>query len=150
MFIPNPENKPEIDHINTIRDDNRVENLRWVTHKENSNNPITLKRSSESMNGKYKGENNPFYGKHHTEETKKKLSEIRKTNFSGENAPWYGKYGADNHSSKPVYCIELDKSWNSIKECAKELNLHSTAISAVCRGKYKTTGKKHFIFLNKK
>lgn len=40
-FIPNPENKPCIDHINTDRADNRVENLRWVTIKENCNNPIT-------------------------------------------------------------------------------------------------------------
>lgn len=40
-FIPNPENKPCIDHINTDRTDNRVENLRWVTHKENQNNPLT-------------------------------------------------------------------------------------------------------------
>ena len=41
-FIPNPENKPCIDHINTDRKDNRVENLRWCTHKENSNNPLTI------------------------------------------------------------------------------------------------------------
>ena len=40
-FIPNPSNLPCIDHINTIRDDNRVENLRWCTRKENSNNPLT-------------------------------------------------------------------------------------------------------------
>lgn len=43
-FIPNPENKPCIDHINTIRDDNRSENLMWCTYKENSNNPISRKR----------------------------------------------------------------------------------------------------------
>tara|TARA_R110000765_G_scaffold350658_1_gene440679 strand:+ start:44 stop:523 length:480 start_codon:yes stop_codon:yes gene_type:complete len=36
-FIPNPENKPCIDHINGTKDDNRLENLRWVTHKENMN-----------------------------------------------------------------------------------------------------------------
>lgn len=41
-FIPNLENKPEIDHINRDRWDNRVENLRWVDHKENANNPLTL------------------------------------------------------------------------------------------------------------
>nr|DAG76202.1 MAG TPA: homing endonuclease [Caudoviricetes sp.] len=34
-FIPNPDNKPVVDHINRNRADNRVENLQWVTTKEN-------------------------------------------------------------------------------------------------------------------
>lgn len=41
-FIPNPDNKPALDHINGIRTDNRIENLHWVTNKENSHNPLTL------------------------------------------------------------------------------------------------------------
>lgn len=41
-FIPNPKNLPCVDHINTVRDDNSVENLRWCTRKENSNNPLTI------------------------------------------------------------------------------------------------------------
>lgn len=41
-FVSNINNLPEIDHINTIRDDNRAENLRWVTHKENCNNPLSI------------------------------------------------------------------------------------------------------------
>jgi len=37
-YIPNPENKPEVDHKNRIRHDNRIENLRWVTRSENEKN----------------------------------------------------------------------------------------------------------------
>lgn len=34
VFIPNPDNKPTVNHINHKRGDNRLENLEWMTQKE--------------------------------------------------------------------------------------------------------------------
>ena len=71
-FIPNPDNKPEVDHINTVKTDNRVENLRWATHSENMHNTSTLEllrnnTKSEERNRKIsekmKGEHNHRFGK---------------------------------------------------------------------------------------
>ena len=60
-FIPNPQNKKDVDHINTVRTDNRVENLRWATRKENCNNPLSVKHYSENarkpMRGKFGDDN---------------------------------------------------------------------------------------------
>ena len=38
QFIYNPNNKPCIDHIDRNRQNNSLDNLRWVTYKENTNN----------------------------------------------------------------------------------------------------------------
>lgn len=52
LFISNPDNKPEVDHIDTNIHNNRVDNLRWVTHKENMNNPLSKRKMSISQTGK--------------------------------------------------------------------------------------------------
>ena len=38
------EERNEVDHINGNKSDNSVDNLRWCTHKENMNNPITVRK----------------------------------------------------------------------------------------------------------
>lgn len=49
MFCPNPENKPYVDHINSVRDDNRPINLHWVTSSENNQNPHYTKLLSKRV-----------------------------------------------------------------------------------------------------
>lgn len=51
-FIPNPESKPYVNHINSIRNDNRIENLEWVTAKENATH-------ASEFGNLLKGENSP-------------------------------------------------------------------------------------------
>lgn len=41
-FLPNPEGLPEVDHINDIRHDNRLENLRWISKSENNQKSYVL------------------------------------------------------------------------------------------------------------
>lgn len=51
-FIPNPDNLSEVDHIDADKDNNCVENLRWVTHKENCNNPLRSELLSKINKGR--------------------------------------------------------------------------------------------------
>ena len=61
-YIPNIDNKPFIDHINRIKTDNRIENLRWATISENSINCSTdYKCKSTDLKGIRKTRNGTFH-----------------------------------------------------------------------------------------
>lgn len=49
-FLEKPENKTEVDHINRDKQDNQVENLRWVTREENMKNGCPIKIKPEDKN----------------------------------------------------------------------------------------------------
>lgn len=82
-FIPNQENKPFVDHINRIKTDNRVENLRWATAEDNQNNTnrnrpegkrlkdFKTSKEYEAARGRDRYNNEPGYKEYHREYLKK-------------------------------------------------------------------------------
>ena len=103
-FIPNPNNLPCIDHINTIKTDNRVENLRWCSYKENMNNPLTREHINIKIRSK--------------EVQEKRLATVRKKQ--------------SYRCEIPVYYIDEDgskRSFKSMSEAQRQTNVLSSYIS---------------------
>ncbi|EJQ77732.1 NUMOD4 motif-containing HNH endonuclease [Bacillus toyonensis] len=80
-FIPNVEDKPEVNHINGVKDDNRVSNLEWSTSQENSrhafdNGLVPIKQGSNHHRAKLSEDDVRFIRENYLEITQKKLAEM--------------------------------------------------------------------------
>ena len=128
-FIDNLENKPEIDHINANRRDNRVENLRWATRKENDNTPHCLALRSANTSGS----KNPMFGKKASPEHRKKLSDSHKGIIHSEE--WKENTARAIRKKVAQFSMEgeLIKVWDSIKEAGLSLGIPPSSITMVCR-----------------
>lgn len=119
-FIPNLDNLPEIDHIDTDKTNNGVENLRWVTHVENMNNP----RTKEMRYGNCEKSKNINKNTMRiiSQETKDKIREIKSIKV----------VQLDKDTNEPI------KIWSSAMEAQRERGFDHGHIIKCCKGNRKT------------
>lgn len=107
-FVPNILNKPQVNHKNSIRHDNRLENLEWVTAKENVVHCI-------------RQGNRVFTPQH-----RMKMCEL----FSGQLNP-----KAKLNKNQVEEIKELRNNGFYLKIIAKQFNISTSQVSAICCGR---------------
>lgn len=135
-FIPNLEDKNQVNHINGNKQDNRAFNLEWCTAKENVQHSLNT-----GLSERFKGENNPLYGRTYSMETRIKMSKSHKGIIQGKNNPMYGKMGEKHPRSRKIICITTGDIFHSITQASEKYNINKFSISNCCRGKTKSAGK---------
>ena len=115
VFIPNPNHKPQVNHINGVKSDNNVYNLEWCNNSENQIHA-------------YKKGLNYASAKHG-----KWLGESQRENLIKRN----------KENAKPIEATNIKDGkitiFKSAAEVERVLGIHHSSVSRVCNGKQKTS-----------
>jgi hypothetical protein len=148
-FIPNPDNLPEVNHIDGIKENNRVENLEWCTHADNVKHSfVNLGRTSSfNINRRKQGEGKGYSYCKYRDKYISQCSIKGKTKYLGsfdtaeEAAENTKKYREDNNIKIPStvkgYTIRNGKyiAQCAIKGKVKYLGSYNTAEEAQAKVK---------------
>lgn len=121
----------QIDHKDTNRTNNHPSNLRWVTNKENCNNPLTRKHISDWQKGKKI-----------TETTRQKISSsLKGKRLSEETKNKMRKKHIGKLVSQYTFDGEYISTFKSITEAYRATGVDTKSIKQCCEGERKTAGK---------
>lgn len=106
------------------------------THKLQSRRLMSV---TKKRNKVMQGENNHFYGKHHTDESRAKMSSKWQT---GERVMTeeHKEKMRKAHFTRKVRNVTTGEEFDSVKQASEKYNLKDTHITRVCKGKRKSTG----------
>lgn len=101
-FIPNPDNKVQVNHKDGDASNNRVENLEWATPSENMQHSYDT-----GLHNPVRGEKNPI-----AKLSEPQVLEIRRRAASGESVSRIKKdYDVGHHA---IYCIVTNRAWKHL------------------------------------
>lgn len=132
----------QIDHINTIRDDNRLANLRVVTSKENNANPISVENHREGV-------------KRRSQDVKWREVQREAGKRRSQDPQWreVHREGTRKACNKPI--LQLDKvtgevirEWECTADVERELYINHRSISECCNNKRKSAGGFRWCFVS--
>ena len=136
MFIPNPDNLPQVNHKDENPSNNNVENLEWCTAKYNLNYGTRTERCSKKLKGRKFTEEHKakLRGREKSEDTKKKVSDAMKGK----------RVGAKNPRARAVICLNTMQVFSTMREAGEWcglINGSHKSISSNCRKKTNYAGK---------
>jgi hypothetical protein len=142
--IPNPENKPEIDHLNSDNTDNRLCNLKWATTLENAHNINSLAKKPKRLdmtriNIKVTYPNGKEEIVCGIMELKRKLSigikTIRKYAASGKEYNGYKFQIVEKYSDVPDIIEKNCKCGQEECKCEQDINISTSSENSTCINK---------------